>query len=72
MFIEHLWIATTRLWPMSRLTPGVLRTYSMAALVSEVRHFHHGLLGVIALLPLRPTRVHGVGEAGVRIRGDES
>ena len=25
-------------------TPGVLRTYSMVALVSEVRHFHHGML----------------------------
>ncbi len=32
MFIEHLWMAATRRWPISRLMPCVLRTYSQVAL----------------------------------------
>jgi hypothetical protein len=28
MFIERAWVATTRLWPISRLLPCVARTYS--------------------------------------------
>jgi len=28
MFIERVWKAATRLWPISRLLPGALRTYS--------------------------------------------
>jgi len=32
MVIEHLWMAATRLWPISRLRPCVLRTHSTGVL----------------------------------------
>jgi transposase len=32
MFIERVWMAVTRLWPISRPMPCVLRTYSTAVL----------------------------------------
>ena len=32
LFIERVWTAATRLWPVSRLMPGVVRTYSTVVL----------------------------------------
>ena len=34
MFVERVWMAATRFWPVSRPMPCVLRTYSTAALAS--------------------------------------
>jgi transposase len=34
MFVERVWMAATRLWPVSRRLPGVVRTYSTVVLAS--------------------------------------